>query len=338
MKSIVLAHVLLLSVWWTVAAVPGGVRSMKRQWDSSSIATTTGCFGPNGGVVIDTTRDVASRHSSQWDIQRKGSHRIHQTTSSNETNHVRLCVHLSDDSQLSEMQQLESQGALKIQSVVKVETSRQLRENSYDWKDFSCYSSVNETFTQVERLSTIYPDFVKVVSIGKSWWKTAGNAGHDIQVMVLTAPSTNATEKVPMMVIGGQHSRELPPPTLILQWAEYMLENYGKDADITWILDRTEIHLIPLANPDGREIVEQHMDWYYRKNARVTACDETKDYGVDLNRNYPMWYKTAGTRSSSDPCTSSYPGSGPLSEPESSAVYEYVHNLFPAHVKRAQNA
>lgn len=117
-----------------------------------------------------------------------------------------------------------------------------------------------------------------------------------------------------------------------------MVQNYGKDADVTWILDRSRIHLVPLTNPDGREIVEDHMEWYYRKNARESPCDEKKDFGVDLNRNYPMWFNHTGTSSTDDPCVSTHHGSGPLSEPESTAIYRYVHNLFPTNMKRGGNS
>lgn len=47
-----------------------------------------------------------------------------------------------------------------------------------------------------------------------------------------------------------------------------------------------------------------------------------------------MWYKYNQTRSSNDPCGSTYHGSGPLSEPESSAIYKYIHHLFPKGTKR----
>lgn len=106
-----------------------------------------------------------------------------------------------------------------------------------------------------------------------------------------------------------------------------MMENYGKDADITWVMDHTIFHIVPIANPDGRVIVQNHLDWSYRKNARSDICSEKSGDGVDLNRNYPMfWGHDWG--SSSNTCNPAYRGQSALSEPESQAIYNYVTTAF----------
>lgn len=92
-----------------------------------------------------------------------------------------------------------------------------------------------------------------------------------------------------MMIIGGHHSRELPPPELLVRWVEMLLQNYNVDADITWILERTNIHIVPIANPDGRK------------------------YGG----------------SGRDSCESDFRGETPLSEPETEALYSYFKTVFP---------
>jgi carboxypeptidase T len=337
MNVLILAVGILFAVSCTIG-VQRGVRSILKWRGETTASNLSSSFHQT--VVLVTSRADASQYGSHWDIQRKGSHRIIQS-SPNDDDLVRLRVEISQESQLSELKQLEESGILKIENISALNystTRRMLQDESYDWDSFgSCYQTVSEIYDILEVMSTNYPDFVSVTSIGKSWWKTQGEGGHDIQVMILTSPSKKI-EKVNMVVVGGQHAREVLPPTTILHWAEHMLSNYGLDADITWILDRTNIHLIPLANPDGREIVQQHMDWYYRKNARPSGCSETMNDGVDLNRNYPMWYTHPGTDSSDDPCDSTYQGSGPLSEHESTAIYSYVRNLFPKRSKRGKTA
>ena len=119
-----------------------------------------------------------------------------------------------------------------------------------------------------------------------------------------------------------------------MRWAEHLLANYGKDPDITWVLDRTRIHIVPIANPDGRQIVQDHLDWWYRKNARPNGCkDGEAYYGVDLNRNFPMFYGD-DSASGRKPCDETYRGTGPLSEPESMAVFAYQSALFDDSIKK----
>ena len=52
------------------------------------------------------------------------------------------------------------------------------------------------------------------------------------------------------------HAREYATAELITRFAEYLVENYGTDPDITWLLDYNEIHLLLQANPDGRKHAE----------------------------------------------------------------------------------
>lgn len=270
MNLIILTHALLLAR--LAIGAPGGVRKNSESRWETTVSSSNGS-GVKRSAIVVTSRDTASRYSSNWIILRKGSHRIPQE-SPHDPDNVQIRMQLRDRSQLHELQELENQGKLTIKSVeIDGNTSfiRKLQDTSYDWSDYSCYDTVNETYARMERISMLYPDFVNLTSIGESWKMSQGEGGYSLQAMVLTSPVTKDTEKENMMVIGGHHSRELPPPTLILHWAEHMLENYGKDADITWILDRTNLHLIPLANPDGRAIAQEHMDWYYRKNARSSG-------------------------------------------------------------------
>ena len=50
------------------------------------------------------------------------------------------------------------------------------------------------------------------------------------------------------------HAREYTTAELTTRFAEHLVNNYNVDADITWLLDHFELHLVPQANPDGRKI------------------------------------------------------------------------------------
>lgn len=208
-----------------------------------------------------------------------------------------------------------------------------------DWiSGFSeCYPTVAQTyFTLNEWANDTYPEWVTVDIIGQSYLKTVGDPeGWDIPVAIIDVPSDIPTEdKAPFMIVAGHHSRELTPPLTVLRWVESLLESYGKDPDVTWMLNRTIIHLVPIANPDGRVVVQNNMDWMYRKNAEPNACRRDESlWGTDLNRNYPMfWGDDSG--SSGDPCSSAYRGQSALSAPESAAVFEYAGNVFADEYKK----
>ena len=114
-----------------------------------------------------------------------------------------------------------------------------------------------------------------------------------------------------------------------------MVQNYDKDADVTWILDYNEIHLIIQANPDGRQWVEKNTDpsKLHRKNRNDYQCDpDNWRIGVDLNRNFPFKWNACDEidRCSRGECTAPlYRGPSKNSEPETKAVVNYAKSLFP---------
>lgn len=69
-----------------------------------------------------------------------------------------------------------------------------------------------------------------------------------------------------MLITSGVHARELPPPELVARFVETLMAGYDVDADITSILDRTEVHAILYVNPDGRHVAERRPDLQWRKN------------------------------------------------------------------------
>ena len=93
-----------------------------------------------------------------------------------------------------------------------------------------------------------------------------------------------------LAVMAAIHAREYTTAELATRFAEHLVAQYGVDADITWLLDYTEFHLIPIANPDGRKWAEAGYSW--RKNTHDSmTCGYPGEEGlnvnegVDLNRN-----------------------------------------------------
>jgi carboxypeptidase T len=192
---------------------------------------------------------------------------------------------------------------------------------------YPCYRTVQETYDALGAIATEYPHLATLIDIGDSWEKTLDpTGGHDLIVLRLTSDATPGP-KPRLFVSGGMHPRELAPAELALRFAEMLASRYGADPDVTWMLDHQEIHVLALANPDGRIKAEQGLSW--RKNTDAAYCDLADEHGADLNRNFPYaWGCCFG--SSGVECNEQYRGPNPASEPETQAIEAYLTALFPA--------
>lgn len=208
---------------------------------------------------------------------------------------------------------------------------------SYDTIDgYPCYRSVDGMFDFMDDLvasaSEIELLTIEKFDIGDSYEKTVNsNDGDDIFAIRITGEGVGAgcmtPEKGVVLITCGIHAREYSPPELCARWIEALVDGYGNDADITSIVDHTEIHVILESNPDGRRIAETNRNLFWRKNTRP-GCSYSSGRGVDLNRNFPFKWGFPGG-SSTDPCSATYRGSSAASEPEIQAIIEYADSVFP---------
>ncbi|MEM9594392.1 MAG: M14 family zinc carboxypeptidase [Acidobacteriota bacterium] len=205
---------------------------------------------------------------------------------------------------------------------------RRSPEGSPGIPGFPCYRTVEERMALVQDLAARHPDLVTLVDIGDSWEKQQGLGGYDLVLLRLTSAAVvgGPGGKPRLMVIGGTHSREYTPVELVTRFAEHLLDRYGTDPDITWILDHHEVHLLLDANPDGRKRAETGLSW--RKNADDDFCGGSNDRGIDLNRNYTFRWGCCGG-SSTSPCSPIFRGPAGGSEPETAAIMAYVDSIFP---------
>jgi len=112
-----------------------------------------------------------------------------------------------------------------------------------------------------------------------------------------------------VLLIGGTHGDEYAAVSIVFKWMQ-TLDQYHSGL-FHW-------HVAPLLNPDG--LLLNHP------SKRMNA------HGVDLNRNMPTpdWYKRTARywqETGHDPRR--YPGSAPLSEPESRWLYEEIRRFQP---------
>lgn len=195
---------------------------------------------------------------------------------------------------------------------------------------FACYRTVDETYADLAALAAAHPELAQWVDIGDSWRKaTLGEPeGADIYALVLTS-AAHPGPKPRFFLMAAIHARELTTAETATRFAERLVAGYGRDPEITWLLDYAEVHIVPQANPDGRRIAETGDLW--RKNANDNLCADGR-YGVDLNRNASFKWNVCAPGegcSSANACVETYRGSGPASEPEVQALQGYLESIFP---------
>lgn len=202
----------------------------------------------------------------------------------------------------------------------------------------NCIRSMNGMMKSMNDLAD-NSNLVTITKIGESYLKNnQGRAnsnfdiptnGHDIYAIVVTDSSVSSNNKGKALFTSGVHAREYAPPELLARFLERLVEGFGTDAEVTSILQHTEVHAIIYVNPDGRWVAEKYPELYWRKNLNPNGgCNNDEQYGVDINRNFDfMWSDPDGA--SSNPCDSDYHGSSAESEPETEALAQYARDLFP---------
>jgi murein tripeptide amidase MpaA len=152
-----------------------------------------------------------------------------------------------------------------------------------------------------------------------------------------------------LIFISGVHAREWGGPDILVNLGADLLEAYTTNVGLEYggatfsadmiraIVDRTDIIVFPLVNPDGyaysRAAPEQtdQSCWRKNRNPENSGGDSSK-IGVDVNRNYGfLWDFTEAFAPGVDPASTNpadgrFHGKGPFSEAESRNVQWLVDN------------
>lgn len=202
----------------------------------------------------------------------------------------------------------------------------------YPYQAYSHEFVVNDA----NKLAKMYPEIIKVGSIGKSV------EGRDL---VLIEFGKGAKK---IFVCGTHHAREYISTTYLMYAIDrfaYMYETGMNETeyDIKAILDNVTFCIVPMVNPDGVNLVQNGINAVQNPEA-VSAMKITEGRengyrawkaninGVDPNWNYDKdWFKYREKTSS--PASTGYNGEMPNTEPETQAVAAYVDaNMFEAYL------
>jgi murein tripeptide amidase MpaA len=92
------------------------------------------------------------------------------------------------------------------------------------------------------------PDLVKLESIGRS------PEGREVWFLTLTNGATGpASAKPALLVDGNMHAVEWSGGVAVLNFTWKLLRDYGRDANVTRLLDTRTVYVLPRMTPDGVE-------------------------------------------------------------------------------------
>lgn len=118
-----------------------------------------------------------------------------------------------------------------------------LQEGVMDFKHYHKYTEIVDFLKKWEKQ---YPDLVELYVVTQSF------GGTDIyQVTVTNKKTGKGTDKPAMYIEGNRHSGEVTAAESALWMLNHMLTNYGKDKEITRLLDNFTYYFRPVNNPDG---------------------------------------------------------------------------------------
>ena len=182
------------------------------------------------------------------------------------------------------------------------------------------YLKYNEFLQHIDAMAAQYPNLISAKAA------IPGFQTHQSRPIYWMRISNNPNVdqgKPQALYTALHHAREPASLSQLVYYMWYLLENYGTNAEVTYLVDNTEMFFIPMINPDGyifNETNNPNGGGMWRKNRRNNGGT----FGVDLNRNYNYAWNTTGV--SSNPASDVYPGPSAFSEPETQAIKWFVEN------------
>ncbi|MCM1531205.1 MAG: carboxypeptidase regulatory-like domain-containing protein [Bacteroides sp.] len=145
-------------------------------------------------------------------------------------------------------------------------------EEMQDWNRYPTYPVYLE---MMRDFAANYPDLCRIDTIGTSV------KGRLILCLRLCGGAENREELPGFFYSSSIHGDELTGFVLMLRLADYLLERYGSDEEVTRLLNGMRLYINPLSNPDGA---------YAASDNSVSGATRYNANRVDLNRNYPDFW------------------------------------------------
>ena len=129
---------------------------------------------------------------------------------------------------------------------------------------------------EMKGLVASHPGLIRPVTLPKTSWQ-----GRPIQGIEL-AKNVDAKDdgRAVYFVMGEHHAREWPSAEIAMEFADFLANGYGQDPQITSLLERERIVIVPIVNVDGFISSRDAFDLgdeFYANNVYIT--DPTHQVG-----------------------------------------------------------
>ncbi|NXP14386.1 CBPA1 Carboxypeptidase, partial [Thinocorus orbignyianus] len=201
-----------------------------------------------------------------------------------------------------------------VQTLVDHEKMEMLRGRrglplSTDAFDYSTYHNLDEINAFIDLLVAENSNLVSKLEIGRS------TENRPLYVLKFSKGGTN---RPAIWIDTGIHSREWVTQASGVWFAKKIVQDHENNEGLASILDKMDIFLEIVTNPDGFVFTHtQNRMWRKTRSKHSSIC-----VGVDPNRNWDAGFGASGA--SSNPCSETYHGPYPNSEPEVKAIVDFV--------------
>jgi murein tripeptide amidase MpaA len=141
-------------------------------------------------------------------------------------------------------------------------------------RSFQKYPTYQQYLDIMEAFASDHPDICRLDTIGYS------TEGRLLLALKISDQVQEDEAEASFFYTSTMHGNEIVGYVLLLRLADHLLNAYGKDTEISRLVENLQIWINPLANPDGSFSAGNNLTLQYAVRGNAS--------GVDLNRDFPV--------------------------------------------------
>ncbi|XP_057679896.1 carboxypeptidase B [Corythoichthys intestinalis] len=195
-----------------------------------------------------------------------------------------------------------------LQAAVEEQTDNQPSPRSHSYTKYNSWDKVQ---AWIASISSSNSNLISKQVIGNTY------EGRPMTLLKLGKKSSST--KPAIFMDCGIHAREWISPAFCQWFVKEALSTYGKDSQMTSLLNQMDVYVLPVFNIDGYDYTHKSNRMWRKTRSRRSGSG---CIGADPNRNWNAGWCTIGA--SSSPCSDTFCGYRPESEIEVKNVADFI--------------